>query len=109
MNKHMLMSKMKSTGTAYLCFFFGGFHYAYLGKWGLQFLFWFTFGGLGVWGLIDMFTMSSKVDSHNSIISHQIEAIEKGEKDEAHMRNMQMMAMATGANTNANERIEGNV
>ncbi|AZQ43719.1 TM2 domain-containing protein [Nonlabens ponticola] len=103
MNKHMLMSQMKSTGTAYLCFFFGAFHYAYLGKWGLQFLFWFTLGGVGIWWLIDLFTISSKVDAHNYIISQQIEQIEKGEKEDAHMRNMQMMAMATGGNRNVNQ------
>lgn len=97
MNKHFLLSKTKSTGTAYLLFFFlFGTHYAYLGKWGLQFLFWITLGGLGIWALVDLFTMSGKVNRHNAIIFQQIEEIEKQEKQEEHIRNMQMMAAATG-------------
>lgn len=92
MNKHYLQSKVKSTGTAYLFWFFFGAHYAYMGKWGLQILYWFTLGGLGIWALIDLFTMSSKVDQHNAAIFRQIEAIERNEKDEDHTRNMAMMA-----------------
>jgi hypothetical protein len=84
MNKHFLMSKMKSTGTAYLCWFFLGCHYAYLGKWGLQILYWITLGGIGIWVLIDLFHIPSKVNSHNLKISMQIEDIDKKEKAENH-------------------------
>jgi hypothetical protein len=96
MNKHFLMSKMKSTGTAYLCWFFLGCHYAYLGKWGLQILYWITLGGIGIWVLIDLFHIPSKVNSHNLKISMQIEDIDKKEKAENHAQNMAMMAAATG-------------
>ncbi len=92
MNKHYLMSKMKSTGTAYLCWFFLGCHYAYLGKWGVQFLYWLTLGGLGVWMIIDLFHIPSKVNKCNMLISSQIEEIEKSEKEENHSRNMAMIA-----------------
>ena len=91
MNKHYLLSKMKSSGTAYLCWFFLGCHYAYLGKWGLQFLYWFTLGGLGVWCIIDLFHIPTKVSSHNMIISSQISEIEKNEKEEMHSRNIAMI------------------
>lgn len=97
MNKHLLMSKMKSTGTAYLCWFFLGCHYAYLGKWGLQILYWFTVGGLGIWALVDLFHIPSKINAHNLKISMQIEAIEAKEKEEQHSRNMAMMAAATNS------------
>lgn len=96
MNKHYLQSKVKSTGTAYLLWFFLGAHYAYLGKWGLQILYWITLGGIGIWALIDLFTMSGKVNRHNASIFQQIEEIEKKEKDSDHARNMAMMAAATG-------------
>jgi len=96
MNKHFLLSKMKSTGTAYLCWFFLRVHYAYLGKWGLQILYWITLGGLGIWILIDLFTIPSKVAKHNLEISMQIEAIEKNEKEEMHARNMAMISAARG-------------
>ncbi|MFA0964062.1 TM2 domain-containing protein [Roseivirga sp. BDSF3-8] len=91
MNKHYLMSRMKSTGTAYLCWFFLGVHYAYLGKWGLQFLYWFTLGGFGIWILIDLFHIPTKVSNHNMQISMQIDRIEKNELEQAHARNMALV------------------
>lgn len=65
-----------------------------LGNWGIQILYWITLGGLGIWAIIDLFTMSGKVSSYNASIFRQIEAIEKKEKDEAHERNMAMMLAA---------------
>ena len=91
MNKHYLMSQMKSSGTAYLCWFFLGCHYAYLGKWTLQLLYWVTFGGLGIWAIIDIFTIPGKVNAHNLIISNKINDIERQEKSEEHARNLEMM------------------
>ncbi|MDY0780966.1 TM2 domain-containing protein [Tenacibaculum sp. IB213877] len=91
MNKHYLLSKMKSSGTAYLCWFFLGCHYAYLDKWGLQFLYWFTLGGLGIWCLINLFHIPSKVSKHNILITSQIDDIEKKEKEEIHARNLAMI------------------
>lgn len=96
MEKHRLQSKIKSTGTAYLFWFLLGAHYAYLGKWGVQFLYWLTLGGFGFWALIDLFTMSGKVNTYNADIFRQIEAIEKKDKDDDHARNMAMMAVASG-------------
>src|SRR5882757_4142275 len=43
----------KSVGAAYALWFFLGWHYAYQRKWGLQFLYWFTAGGVFVWTFID--------------------------------------------------------
>tara|TARA_R110002074_G_scaffold233170_1_gene404828 strand:+ start:773 stop:1066 length:294 start_codon:yes stop_codon:yes gene_type:complete len=96
MNKHYLQSKVKSTGTAYLLWFFLGAHYAYLGKWGIQILYWLTLGGVGIWALIDLFTMSGKVNRHNATIFQQIEEIEKKERDAEQARNMAMIAAAKG-------------
>lgn len=98
MNKHYLQSKIKSTGTAYLFWFFFGAHYAYLGSWGTQILYWITLGGLGIWALLDLFTMSGKVNTYNASIFSQIEAIEKKEKDETHERNVALMAAANRSN-----------
>lgn len=82
MNKHYLQSKIKSIGIAYLFWFILGAHYAYLGKWGIQILYWITLGGFGIWALIDLFTIPGKVNNYNTDIFQQIEAIEKKEKDE---------------------------
>lgn len=75
--KYYLMSKMKSSGIAYLCWFFFGVHYAYLGKWGWQILYWITLGGFGVWAFLDLFLIPSKVDNYNRKISHQLAMLEK--------------------------------
>jgi len=77
MNKYELQSKIKYTGHAYLFWFLLGAHYAYLGKWGVQLLYWFTLGGLGLWMLIDLFTMQSKVDRHNRPIFQRLEDIDR--------------------------------
>jgi hypothetical protein len=57
---------MKSKGIAYLFWFFFGAHYAYLGKWGTQIFYWITLGGFGVWAIIDLFTLSGKVELYNT-------------------------------------------
>lgn len=79
-NKYYLQSKMKSTGIAYVCWFILGIHYAYLGKWGWQILYWITIGGFGVWAIVDLFLMPSKVDNYNRNIANQIAAIESRER-----------------------------
>lgn len=107
MNKHYLMSKMKSSGIAYLCWFFLGCHYAYLGKWGLQILFWITFGGVGIWAFIDLFLIPSKVNSHNLLLAHEIDRIEKREKEESHVRDMAMLsAIANNSQQNSIQKTE---
>ncbi|WP_106793058.1 TM2 domain-containing protein [Aquimarina sp. Aq78] len=71
MNQSYLQSKIKSYGTAYLCWFFLGCHYAYLGKWGYQILYWITLGGLGIWMLIDLFHIPTKINNYNLKLTSQ--------------------------------------
>lgn len=54
----------KDTGLAYICWFFS-LHYLYLSKPVLWIAYIFTFGGLGIWALIDLFRMPSMVQKHN--------------------------------------------
>lgn len=63
--------KRKSVGIAYLSFIFG-LHYAYLGKWGLTLLFWFTLGGFGLWWLIDLFRTYFMVKNKNRDIAIEV-------------------------------------
>jgi len=63
---------------------------------GIQILYWITLGGVGIWALIDLFTMSGKVDRHNATIFQQIEEIEKKDRDAEQARNMAMIATAKG-------------
>lgn len=80
--KAHLQSKIKSSGMGYVLFFFLGAHYAYVGKWGLQLLFWFTLGGCLIWGFIDIFRISSIVESYNFTLLAEIADIEKKERAE---------------------------
>ena len=91
-----MQSQIKSSGTAYLLWFFFGFHYAYLGRWGLQILYWITFGGFFIWAIIDLFTLSSRVANHNALIFQEIERIEKSERDAEHARNLEMILATKG-------------
>lgn len=96
LNKHYLQSQIKSSGSAYLLWFFFGCHYAYLGKWGLQFLYWITFGGFFIWAIIDLFTLSVKVANHNALIFQQIDEIEKSDRDAEQARNLAMILASKG-------------
>ena len=57
--------KIKSIALAYVFWLFG-LHYAYVGKWGLQFVFWFTvWGFFGLWWLVDLFRIPSIISNYN--------------------------------------------
>lgn len=94
MNKFELQSNVKSQGTAYLYFFLLGAHFAYLGRWGLQLLFWFTLFGFGLWGLIELFSIPGRVQKHNARIYHQLEEIEKRERSADLAQNIAMIKAA---------------
>jgi hypothetical protein len=96
MNKNYLQSQIKSTNTAYVFWFFLGAHYAYLGRWGTQILYWLTLGGLGFWALIDLFSMRSKVEKHNLPLFNQIEKIENAEKESELNRHLAVVSAISG-------------
>lgn len=64
--------KKKSAGIAYLLWFFLGAHYAYLGKWGMFFLFWFTGGGMLIWWFVDALRMPGMINSANEDIATEL-------------------------------------
>lgn len=80
MNKLRLESQIRNIGIAYLLLFFAGAQYAYLNKWGTQILFWITFGGLGIWWLIDVFRIPGMVDDFNDPIFDELEWLEEEER-----------------------------
>ena len=116
-NKHYLQTKIKSVGTAYLMWFFIGMHHAYLGNWGRQLLLWFMaitwiiapfiasfshYEGLviglgfgfsivaGIWYLLDVFFISSYVNSYNKRITDEIQNLELMEQ--ARLRDEQRLS-----------------
>lgn len=75
-NKYQLQNELKNTGLAYLFLFILGAHYAYMGKWFVQILFWITLGGFLIWWFIDLFRIPSMVNNHNSKIYHHLERLD---------------------------------
>jgi len=57
--------KKKSTGVAYLLWFFFGLYWIYLGKIGWWFVYFLTLGGLGIWAFVNPFLIPSMVRNYN--------------------------------------------
>jgi len=71
MNNYNL--RKRSLKLAFVCLlFFPGTHYAFLGKWQLQILFWLTLGGGLVWWLVDFFRLKQIVKHSNHNIQREI-------------------------------------
>lgn len=64
-----LDKKRKKISISYIAWIFFGWHYLYNGKVGIQFAYWITFGGFGIWSLVDLFRMPSIVRSANEVIA----------------------------------------
>lgn len=70
-----MQKKQKASGTTWLLWFFtGGFggHRFYLGKTGTAVAMLLTFGGFGVWALIDLFLLSGMIRDTNEQIENEI-------------------------------------
>ncbi len=61
-----------NTTTIWLLFLFLGWSYGSLNKLGLQILFYLTFGGLGVWAFIRLFTLNSSIRDYNRSIAKKV-------------------------------------
>ncbi|MBO4906729.1 MAG: TM2 domain-containing protein [Bacteroidaceae bacterium] len=65
--------KKKSVGLAYffliVCF---GMPYGYLGKWGLQLVYWFTGAGFFIWFFYLLFTLPNLVRNYNCDVAAQV-------------------------------------
>ncbi len=58
---------------AYICLlFFPGTHYAFLGNWPMQILFWITLGGGMMWWLFDIYRLKALVHNTNLNIQKKI-------------------------------------
>ena len=64
--------KSKKTAVAYLFWLFFGLHYAYLGRWGMQILFWLTAGGFLIWWLIDAIRIPGVVADYNRDMANDV-------------------------------------
>ena len=72
-NKFILFESRKANpSTIWLLFLFLGWSYGSMDKIGLQILFYLTFGGIGMWMLIRLFTLSGAIKKYNRNIALQI-------------------------------------
>lgn len=62
----------KRVATAYGFYFLLGSHYAYIGRWGMQAIWWCTLGGLGVWALIDLFRIPRLINHYNDEVAKRV-------------------------------------
>jgi hypothetical protein len=58
--------------TIWLLFLFFGWSYGSLGKGWLQFLFYITLGGFGIWTLIRLFTLNKAIKKYNYKIANEV-------------------------------------
>ena len=65
-------SRKANSTTIWLLFLFLGWSYGSLDKIGLQILFYITIGGLGLWALVRLFTLSGDIKSYNRRIAGQV-------------------------------------
>ncbi len=66
--------RKKSGLIAYILWFFFGFHYLYLGRIGIQLIYWFTVGGFGIWAIIDLFRIPGMIERKNEDILRELMA-----------------------------------
>lgn len=66
--------RKKSAFFTYFFWFFFGFHYLYLGRIGIQLIYWLTIGGFGFWMLIDLFRIPGMVERKNEDIARELMA-----------------------------------
>lgn len=65
-------SASKRVATAYGFYLLCGSHYAYIGRWGTQAIWWLTLGGLGVWALIDLFRIPTLINRYNDEVAKMV-------------------------------------
>ncbi|MFM9944793.1 MAG: TM2 domain-containing protein [Bacteroidia bacterium] len=64
--KELYSEKKRSLLLAYICLvFFPSTHYAFLGRWQMQGLYWLTLGGGLVWWIVDLFRLPKLVSQTN--------------------------------------------
>lgn len=73
MDKTLVYTDRKANPTTiWLLFLFLGWSYGSLGKIGIQILYYLTFGGIGVWALIRLFTLQGAIRDYNKKIAMEL-------------------------------------
>jgi TM2 domain-containing membrane protein YozV len=64
--------RAKSPAPGHILWLLLGFHHIYLRKWGTQFLFWITVGGLWIWWIVDLLRIAGMVRDYNKDIATDV-------------------------------------
>jgi hypothetical protein len=79
--EHAYAVQSKGLGMMYLSLLVGS-HYAYLGRWNVQFAYWFTGGGLLLWMLADVFRLPGMVNEFNKAVAlNTLKSFERQHED----------------------------
>jgi len=62
----------RSTAAAYFLCLLVGAHYAYVGRRGIQIVFWVTLGGLMIWWVVDLFRIPVMIRRYNEEVAKDI-------------------------------------
>jgi|GEM_PF-1182572 hypothetical protein len=65
-------ARRKSKALTYVLAFALGLHYVYLEEWRTQLLFWVTGGGLGIWGILDLWRIPRLVREKNRQVAKEL-------------------------------------
>jgi hypothetical protein len=60
------------SGTTWILFLLLGWYYGSVNQMGKQVFFYLTLGGLGLWSLYLLFTLSGKIKKHNRAVAEQV-------------------------------------
>ena len=66
--EHAYATQSKGLAMTYLSLLVGS-HYAYLGRWNVQFAYWFTGGGLLLWMIVDVLRLPGMVNEFNKTVA----------------------------------------
>ena len=73
LDKNMAYNAQKlDSGKTWILFLFLGWSYGSMDQMGKQILFYLTFGGLGVWTLIRLFTLSGAIKEYNRAVAMRL-------------------------------------
>ena len=69
---HLYQSQKADSTKIWLLFLFLGWSYGSLGQMSKQVLFYITFGGLGIWAIIRIFTLNKAIQQYNRKVAERV-------------------------------------
>ena len=77
---HLYQSQKADSTKIWLLFIFLGWSYGSLGQMTKQVLFYLTFGGLGIWAIVRIFTLNKAIKQYNRKVAERVGLSEQEQK-----------------------------